>query len=168
MKRVYILGFFTFILIGIFPMALTAQLNNKPFSFKGTPNGGIGMSIGGQQAIITKKLTGITAENLVRSSGGILLNVTEGPGKSAIVSFQGGQIIPTFKGSSWKGSNSDLSVGVFNTYFSTNHDSSAIRSPVFLDSSATIHTWTSRVATGGYPTSYSPDSSVDAWTGMAY
>ena len=168
MKRLIMVGVLALGALGLFPAPLTAQLNNKPFSFKGTPDGGIGMSQGGREAIIDEKLLGITPDNLVRAPNGVLLDVIEGPGRSAIVSVQGGQALPTFRGTSWKGGNQALSVGTFNAFFSPVGTRSSSRSVVFLNSSATVNTWTTRVVTNGYPASYSAGSTVDAWTAMLY
>jgi hypothetical protein len=150
------------------PQTVHAQLNNKPFSFKGSPDGGVGMSLGGRQAILNKEIFGVTPKNLVRGFDGQLLDVTRGPGHSAIVSHEGGGFIPSYRGSSSFRANEDVSVGVFNSYFSPSQGSSATPVLARLTSSAVISTWTARVATGGTPVSYSPDSSVDAWTGMVH
>ncbi len=162
--------FSALILLGLGGTSLisNAQLNNKPFSFKGTPDGSVGISIGGRQAILNQKLSGITAENLVRTTGGELLDVRKGLGGIAIVNFPNGAIIPSFYGTSYKGDNVNMSVGVFNSYFSP--DAGKSSNPPFMmsTSSATVNTWTSRVVSGGYPTSYSPSSSVDAWTAQVY
>lgn len=168
MKTSYTLGLLTFLLVGGSSFLSYAQLDNKPFSFKGTPDGGIGMSIGGRQAILNQKILGVTPENLVRAPNGVLLDVVKGPGQTAIVSQEGGGTIPSYHGLSYKGQNENMSVGVFNAYFSPNQERSSTPSVVFLNSSALVSTWTGRVVSGGVPVSYSPNSSVDTWTGMVY
>ena len=102
-----------------------------------------------------------------------MLNVTEGVGTSVIVTPQGSAtIIPAYKGTSYKGNNGAMSAGAFNAYFVPSSDgnggSSYVYSPFVASSSQTVSTWTSRVATGGYPVSYSPGSVVDNWTSMVF
>ncbi len=149
-----------------------AQLNNKPFSFKGTPDGGIGMSVAGKQAIINFENFNIKPSTILRGSDGQLLNVTEGVGTSVIVTPQGSsEIYPAYKGTSYKGNNSAMSVGAFNAYFvpsSGGNGGTSSYTPFFASSSETVSTWTARVATGGYPASYSPGSVVDNWTSMVF
>jgi len=150
-----------------------AQLNNKPFSFKGTPDGGIGISSAGKQAIINYENFNIKPSTMLRGSGGQLLNVTEGLGTSVIVTPQGGStIIPSYKGTSYKGNNSAMSAGAFNAYFvssfSGDNGSSMPYYPYFASSSESVSTWTTRVATNGYPASYSPGSVVDKWTSLVF
>lgn len=155
---------------GLFSTQAHAQLNNKPFSFKGTPDGGVGMSIGGQQALINQKILGTTPDNLLRDAGGKLLDVTKGPGGAAIVSKEGnGGFLPKYKGTSFKGTNLNISVGVFNAYFSPRTLSGGVsRSATYenLHSGAVINSWTARVTSGGAPVSYVNDS-IDTWTAMA-
>lgn len=152
-----------------------AQLNNKPFSFKGTPDGGVGISSAGKQAIINYENFNIKPGTILRGNGGALLNVTEGLGSSVIVTPQGSStIIPSYSGTSWKGNNeSAMSAGSFNAYFISGADSGSgsstiLYSPYYASSSDTVSTWTSRVATNGYPASYSPGSVVDKWTSMVF
>ncbi len=165
----------TLMFLGLYALFLSiavanAQINNKPFSFKGTPDGGIGMSIGGQQAIINQKILGVTPNNLVRGANGILLNITKNSGGSAIVSYpDGGGVIPSFKGTSFRGSNEMMTVGAFNPYFIADKSRSSFTSfSSMASSSAAVSTWTTRVATGGLPASYSPNSVVDNWTSMVF
>ena len=147
-----------------------AQLNNQPFAFRGTPSGGLGMSIGGRQAILDNKIFGITPRNLVRGTSGILLDVTKGVGNTAIVNRQGGGVIPSYRGSSYKGANSDMAFGVFNSFFSPRQasSSSAAASLAATDSGSVVSTWTARIVSGGAPVSFSPYSSVDNWTSLVY
>lgn len=141
-----------------------AQLNNKPFSF-GTPNGGAGMSPGGKQAILNREIMGVSPDNMVRSPDGVLLSVTKEKGGSAIVSFESGSFIPSFRGSSFRGDNEMWSAGVFNTFFEPKNSDSVVSSYAWLQTGATINTWTGRVISD-QPVSYAPANSVDIWTGM--
>lgn len=141
-----------------------AQMSNKPFVFKNTP-GGIGMSVGGKQAIFNEKFFGEQPHNLVRDSSGNLLDIQNGPGRNVFVSYPGTDLfIPNYRGSSFKGARSDMTAGVFNAFFSP---SSSGRSSVpypQIQSGETISTWTTRVASGNTTVSYSGDSVVDNWT----
>ncbi len=151
------------------PATPYAQLNNKPFSFKMSPGGGVGMSLGGRQAIINQKVLGVTPGTLVRGADGQLLDVTKGPGKSAIISHEGGGTIPSFRGRSFRGGNVDMAVGVFNSFFSSRSGGGSSGSSIAsVHSAAVVDTWTGRVVTGGMPVSYLPSSSVDNWTALAY
>ena len=144
-----------------------AQLNNKPFSFN-TPDGGVGMSIGGQQAIINQEILNATPDNLVRNSSGVLLDVQEGPGNTAIVSNEGASgFLPKFKGTSYKGSNLDISVGVFNSFFSPKSSNGVTgRTIASIHTGGTISSWTARVTSGGSAVSYLPNNSIDTWTAI--
>lgn len=167
MKFLSIFSFFIFFSLMFIPHA-EAQLNNKPFQFRGSPDGGLGMSAGGKQAIINYEINGIKPENLLRSSSGRLVDVTQGKGRTAIVSSQG-ETVPSYKGTSFRGDSSDMAVGVFNAYFSPDRGrSSTGPSNGSVTSSAVVNTWTGRIITGGAPVSYSPASVVDVWTGMTY
>ena len=143
-----------------------AQLNNRPYSFN-TPGGGVGMSTGGRQAIINRELTGATPDNLVRGNRGELLDVREGPGKSAIVSVPGGNVIPGFKGSSFR--RTDNAAGVFNAFFTPRSNSPGYVSYIAFSQQAggIIDTWTSR-AVNGRATFFAGRNPIDAWTGMIY
>lgn len=140
-----------------------AQQNNKPFSFN-TPNGSPGMSIGGKQAILNNEILGATPDNMVRDNSGVLLSVTKTKGGSAIVGYEGGSLIPSFRGSSFKGDNDSWSAGVFNTFF-VPYSSDSYSSNATLHTGAIISTWTGRIASN-MPVSYLPSNSVDSWTGM--
>ncbi len=78
--------------------AAEAQLNNRPFSFGGGGGGGIGISTAGRQALLNQQLFGSTPDNIFRSRFGTLLNVTRGDNGLAVVTTQGGAIIPQFRG----------------------------------------------------------------------
>ena len=54
-----------------------------------------------KQAILDQKNLGITPNTLLRGTNGVLLNVTEGVGKSAIVTYQG-EALTAYKGTSYK------------------------------------------------------------------
>lgn len=147
---------------GLFPTDSEAQMGSKPFSF-GTSSGGIGISIAGKQAIINKKLYGLTPKVLLRGGDGGLLTVQHGPGHSVIVTDSAGVILPGYRG---RGFNEGSSAGFFNAYFSGYHDGSY---PQYVEASATrlaIDSWTSSVIYGG-PSSIGT-SSVDQWTSMVY
>ncbi len=146
-----------------------AQMDNRPFSFKGTPDGGIGMSIGGQQAIINDKILGLRPDNLVRSSTGILLDVSRGPGRSAIVANEGNSgFLPKYKGTSFRGDNLDMTVGVFNSFFSPRQSGYAGATKASTYSGSVVSSWTSRVVSDGAPVSYVPNNSVDNWTALVH
>lgn len=144
-----------------------AQMNNKPFSFRNSPTGGPGMSQGGKQAIIDEKLFDITPENLQRGSDGTLVDVTEGPGKSVIV-FQHGtsSSIPGFHGTSFRGDNDLMQVGVFNAYFGpAGIERFAGYSYDELMTASMINSWTMNITSGnGLAPYYGNGGSVDSWT----
>jgi len=145
-----------------------AQMDNRPFSFKGTPDGGIGMSVGGQQAILNDKILGFRPKNLVKSSSGILLDVARGPGNSAIVSNEGNSgFLPKYKGTSYKGDNLEMTAGVFNSYFSPRKGGYSGATLASVSSGSMVSTWTARVVSGA-PVSFSPNSSVDGWTALVH
>lgn len=150
------------------PDAAFAQMNNRPYSFRLSPGGGVGMSIGGQQAILNDKLLGVQPKNLVRDQNGYLLDITKGPGSSAIVSsFGTGAPIPGFHGRSYTGDNPMMAVGVFNNYFIPSAAGSGCCSSQ-EKSGTVINTWTARVVSGGIGVSYNNDSLVDVWTGQVF
>lgn len=163
-------GFLFFALfISAFPSVAEAQLNNRPFSFK-SPSGGVGMSLGGKQAILNERIYGSTPKNLSRAGDGTLLNITKGPEGVALASVPGADnFIPSYRGTSFRGGNSEMSVGVFNAYF-TPHSSGGGGPDSYAQfhSSAVVSTWTGRVVSGGEPVSYLPGNSVDNWTSMVY
>jgi hypothetical protein len=160
--------FFACLAVWALPLAHSqdaqAQMNNRPFSFN-TPGGGVGMSAGGQQAILNKEILGVTPDNMVRSPSGSLLSVSKAEDGSAIVSFEGGSFIPSFRGSSFRGGNESWAAGVFNSFFETNSRDSGISSYARFQTGAAISTWTGRVSSGT-SVSFMPESPVDVWTGM--
>ena len=145
----------------------SGQLDNRPFSFKNSPNGGPGMSQGGRQAIINEKLFDSTPDNLQRGADGQLVDVTEGPGKSVIVFEHGtNSSIPGFHGTSFRGDNELMQVGVFNTYFGPFHDSSdfAGYSYAQFHTAALINSWTMNMVAGNVSPPYYGSNTVDSWT----
>ncbi|WP_299399941.1 hypothetical protein [Pelagibius sp.] len=157
------------VLAGAAPEA-QAQWNNRPFSFNS--GGGVGMSFAGRQAILQEEILGIRPDNLLRGSNGALVDVTEGPGSTAIVQGQASPFLPGFapRGSSFRRSAAD-GAGIFNPFFAPRSGGSS--TPSFLSSlktSATIASWTNMVSAGSgrgavviYPGS---GSSIDAWTAL--
>jgi hypothetical protein len=151
----------------IFAQIANAQMNNKPFSFNGSPGGNVGISMGGRQAVLNKEFFDETPRNMIRSRDGRLLDVTVGPGHSAIVSYESGEFIPSFRGASDFRMNDGAAAGVFNAYFSPSHGGTGI--PSFSSgsvSSTAISTWTAQIVGNGIP--YSPGNTVDTWTTMVY
>jgi hypothetical protein len=71
-----------------------AQLNNQPVS----AGGGFGMSMAARQAIMNQQLSGATPGNIVIGPNGTLLNVTRDANGLAVVTTQGGWIIPQYRG----------------------------------------------------------------------
>lgn len=144
-----------------------AQLDNKPFSFKNSPGGGVGMSVGGRQAIINEKLFDSTPHNLQRGPDGSLVTVTEGPGKSAII-FRDGttSVIPGFRGTSFRGQNALMQVGVFNPYFASDFNSTTLPGVAYSHfyTTSTINSWTSGVSPQALAFSPYNGNPVDRWT----
>lgn len=144
-----------------------AQLDNKPFSFKNAPGGGVGMSIGGRQAIINEKLFDATPDNLQRAPDGSLLDVTEGPGKSAIIFRHGtDSVIPGYKGTSFRGNNDLMQVGIFNPYFAPDYNSTTLPGIAYshLYTTSTISSWTGSVSPESHAFMSRGGSPVDRWT----
>ena len=144
-------------------MAL-AQMNNKPFSFN-TSGGNPGMSSGGKQAILNNEILGITPNNLLRAKDGSLLSVVKGKSGVTIVSIKGGDVIPSFRGSSFRGDNASWSIDVLNSFFMPRDSDGNSFIYSQIHTGAVISTWTGRIASN-LPVSYTPSSSVDSWTGM--
>ncbi len=144
--------------------ASLAQMNSKPFSFS-TPGGGLGMSIGGKQAILNNEISGAAPGNMLRADDGSLLSVVKGKGGVPVVSYEGGSVIPSFRGGSFRGDNESWSIGVFNTFFEARKNDSLTSTYAQMQTGAVISTWTGRIASN-LPVSYTPANSVDTWTGM--
>lgn len=142
-----------------------AQMNNRPYAFKNSPGGGVGMSIGGRQAIINEKLFRETPDNLQRGSGGFLVDVIEGPGHSAIV-FQHGttSALPGFHGSDFRGDNELMQAGAFNPYFIHGYNGSDLADYSYAQyqTAAMINSWTMSVVPGAG--AYMGNNPVDSWT----
>lgn len=168
MKNLFSSLLFLLLLCGL-GGAASAQMNNRPYAFK-TITGGVGMSMGGKQAILNQKIYGVSPENMVRAPDGVLLDVQKGPGGAAIVSTEGGGFIPSYRGTSFRGNNTDMAVGVFNSYFTPGVSDSGGGGSAYAHAhaGAVISTWTARVTSGGQPVSYLPGNTVDTWTGMVY
>ena len=144
----------------ILPSSAFAQMSNKPFSF-GTVSKGVGMSTAGRQAIINRKLFGITPSVLLKSPDGRLLGVSKGPGPNAIVTSPSGEIIPGYRG---RRSFVSWGAGIHNPYFAgigAGDSSTGLAS----SSGNSVDSWTSQVISGA---SYGSGNSVDQWTDMVY
>lgn len=153
-------------LLFISPIA-GAQMSNAPFSFHNNPGGGVGMSVGGRQALINEKILGATPDNLVRGPSGELLDVQKGPGGSAITSHPGtGQVIPQYRGTGFQGNQSEMAREAFTGYFLPFMFAISYAPSSDMHSAATVSTWTSRVLSGGMPISYLDGNVVDSWTGQ--
>lgn len=154
------------VLVMLLAGTASAQLSNQPFSFKNA-NGGLGMSVGGREAILNEKIQGIRPDNLVRAPNGELLEVQKGRDGSAFVSYPGtGQAIPQYRGTSYREFNPEIAAGVFNAYSLGGFTGYVGNASVSAPSGATVSTWTSRVTSGGMPISYTDGNVVDGWTGQ--
>jgi len=78
----------------LFVAAADAQLNNQAYS----PGGGYGMSTAARQALYNQQLSGATPGDVIRGPNGTLLNVTQGENGLAVVTTQGGAVIPQYRG----------------------------------------------------------------------
>jgi hypothetical protein len=146
-----------------------SQINNKPYAFPNSSTGGVGMSQAGRQAILNQQIRNITPENLARGPSGELLDVIKGPHRSAFVTHTGtNAFIAGYRGTSYKGQNSDIGVGVFNSFFTPRSSKSSGINFVQYHSGSLVNTWTARVVSGGVPIIYRPGNSVDNWTGAVY
>ena len=144
--------------LGYMTTDASAQMNNKPYSFSGGGSS-LGMSSAARQAILNQKLTGATPDNLVRGPNGALLEVTRGPGNTAITRDQAGVAIPGYRG---RGNIASGGVGLFNNFF---YSGSFRRGGTYTFASRitgdAIAGWTGMVSGGRV---YSGGNSVDAWT----
>lgn len=149
--------------------AAVAQMDNRPFSFKNSPAGGVGMSVGGREAILNDKLFGAQPRNLVRDQNGALLEIVEGPGNTAIARMPGTEmLIPSYRGTSFTGGNPAMAVGIFNGFFVPRPADQEFCCNAANLSGAAVSTWTARVVSGGVGVSYNGDSLVDIWTGQVF
>ncbi len=144
------------------PQHASAQLNNKPFSFN-TPDGGVGMSTAGRQAMILDQVYNIRPDNLLRDPQGNLGTVEQGPGGSVVFRNSGGTVLPGFKGSSWRGPG-DFA-GSFNAFFVPGTGSGLPYYRYSTSAADTIGGWTSQLDDRGryFGGTATP---IDSWTAM--
>jgi hypothetical protein len=147
--------------LSLFAADASAQMNNKPYSFKGGSS--LGMSSAARQAILNKKLTGATPDNIMRGADGSLIEISKGPGSTAVAIGSDGAVIPSYHG---RGDAFDGAVGIFNPYFLGN---SGQRSGSYSIASRltgnAISGWTGMV-TGSPVFLGGGTSSIDAWTSL--
>lgn len=140
-----------------------AQLDNRPFQFRGSGDGGVGMSTAGRQAILNQELTGRTPDNLVRRDG-VLVDVVEGPGGEAIVRTPGGGAFrPSARPQGFRARGA--SVGVFNSFFLRGSSGGYV--PASYRTSHSVTGWTAGVVSDGYdvgPSGGTTSSVIAAWT----
>ena len=142
-----------------------AQLNNKPYAFRNAP-GGLGMSQAGKQAIINEKILNRTPDNLMRGPDGYLLDVIKGPGNVVIVQREGnGGFIPGYRGTDFRGGNSDMQAGVYNLYFKSDYNDRTYQMYDKYQTAAIIGAWIATVAPG---VSYDATNPVTSWTVFVY
>lgn len=142
-------------------------LSNRPFAFKNRIGGGVGMSIGGRQAILNEELFGATPDNLVRGPVGELLDVTEAGRGAAVVNVPGSSFIPGFRGADFRRGTVGMSVGAFNSFFVPKADGTLAIFPFESSSSDTVNTWTGRVISGT-GVSFRAGNPVDVWTSLVF
>lgn len=145
------------------------QFNNKPFQFKSSDDGGVGMSAAAKQAILQKEIYNITPDNLVRSPGKEYVVIDQGAGNFVLARRVGSTVFLTdFKGTSFRDNNPDMAAGVFNSYFSADGVNSYGPVYVSIQSGETITTWTTRVAYDGLGNGYiGLGEPIDVWTAQA-
>ncbi len=125
------------------------------------------MSDGGKQAIINQKILDKTPDNILRGPDGLLLDVIKGPGNVVIVRRDnGGDFIPGYRGTDFRGGNSDMQVGTYNLFF----DNKNTDHPYFYvydnyQTAAIIGAWIASVSPGG---AYDASDSVTSWTVFVY
>ncbi len=147
----------------IVPQIAEAQMNNRPYAFR---NGGVGMSPGGRQAILNEKIFDVTPDNLMRGPDGTLLDVTEGPGHSALVSREGnGGFITSYRGADFRGGDASMQVGVFNSFFVPVYRDDSYATYSDYQTSAVMNAWMSSVSPQVY---YDSGNSVSSWTGFVH
>ncbi|WP_119165126.1 hypothetical protein [Algihabitans albus] len=144
-------------------MPAQAQLNNKPFSFN-TPDGGVGMSTAGRQAMILDQVFGIRPNDLVRDSLGALGTVEQSQGGSVVFRDASGRIIPGFRGRSWRGPG-DFA-GSFNAFFAPGSGDGFSGYRYATSAAGTIGGWTSQLDPRGGGYIRVSGSPIDAWTSM--
>lgn len=145
--------------LSLFGADASAQMNNKPFSFKGGSS--LGMSSAARQAIINQKLTGATPDHIMRGAGGSLIEIAKGPGSTAVATGADGVVLTGYHG---RGGAFDGGVGIFNPYFLGNSGqrSGSVTFASRLTSNA-IAGWTSMVTGGAVNFG---GSSIDAWISL--
>lgn len=145
-----------------------AQMQNRPFAFRNSGPGGVGMSVGGKQAILNQEFTGAQPEVLVRDASGQLLDVRRGRDGLAIVREPGGgNFIPGFRGSGFRAGAVGMSVGAFNAFFVPRRGSNLSFLPMQASSTETVTVWTARVVTDSSVMS-GRNNPVDIWTGYVF
>lgn len=157
-KVVGILGF----AVSLMLMAAdaSAQMSNKPFSFGNGGGSSLGMSTAAKQAILNKKLTGATPDNIMRGPDGSLIEITSGPNNIAIATGQDGVVLQGYHGRSGILTGA---AGLFNPYFYGNADKGPAYTIASQLTGNAIAGWTGMVS--GRPV-ISSGSSIDAWTSL--
>jgi hypothetical protein len=138
----------------------SAQMSNKPFSFGNGGGSSLGMSAAARQAILNKKLTGQTPDNIMRGPGGALIEITKGPGSMAVATGQDGVVLQGYHG---RGGVLTGRAGLFNPYFYGYVDKGTSYSVASRLTGNAIAGWTGMVSGRNTPAS---NSSIDAWTSM--
>ena len=161
MKNFYYATLTTIVIITSAGTAL-AQMDNKPFSFNRRGGDEIGMSNGGRQAIIEEKIFDSTPDNLQRDSGGYLLDVTKGPGGSALVTRQSGAFIPGYSGTDFRDDNPLMRVGVFNPFFNPIYVNG--HSYMDLQTASVLGSWIGNVSAGVPFPYYDSANTINSWT----
>ena len=155
------------VLVFILPKKNFAQLDNRPFSFSYSPQGGVGMSNAGREAILNQQLFGLTPKNLYRDQNGALLDIMKAPGDLATVrSPVTGDIISGYHGPTLADQNPMMTAGAFNNFFVPGAETNACCA--FQDTpNSTVSTWTSRVISNDPSMLYNNAGLVDTWTAQA-
>lgn len=148
---------------------VSAQMSNRPFSFNAPGPSGVGMSVGGQQAILNRELTGRNPDALLRDDTGRLLGFVRGPGRSVIVFSPGGETLPGFRHDFRNGA-AGLTAGAFNRFFVPQPGDSAPAVLISPQGTTTdlINTWTTRVVSGDGSAGFGAPNAVTVWTGYIF
>jgi hypothetical protein len=143
-----------------------AQLNNEPFSFDNRVDGGLGMSDAARQAILNQKIYGSTPDHIMIGPGGVLVEITQGPGHVALATLPDGSFLEGYKGRG-------LELGGISVFFDAPTRSGGFANLVIHgESQGVINAWTFGVLVGAYQGSalanrpiYSAYSSgsIDSW-----
>lgn len=142
--------------------AAFAQMDNKPFSFNKRGSDGVGMSNAGRQAIIEEKIFDSTPDNLQRDSGGYLLDVTKGPGGTALVTRQNGTFLPGYSGTDFRDDNPFMRVGAFNPFFNPIYVNG--HSYMDLHTASVLGSWIGNVSAGVPFPYYDSANTINSWT----